>query len=73
MVDVKASKSVLDVAIQILYQFMLVAGLFIVGYAIYQIVGGALEAIFIIIPGILTLGGGIVLRKISGINRLASD
>lgn len=73
MVDVKASKSVLDVAIRMLYQFMLLAGILIVGYAIYLIRGGALEAIFIIIPGILTLGGGIVLRQISAANRFASD
>lgn len=71
MVDTENSKSTLDVAIRILYQFMLLAGILIVSTAIYLIMGGTLEAIFIVIPGLLTLGGGFVLRNISSASRLA--
>lgn len=67
----RSRKSFLDVAICGLYQFMLLAGLSIVSYAAYQIMGGTIQAIFMIFPGLLSLGGGLVLRKISLVNRFA--
>jgi len=67
----KSKKSILDVAIRVLYQFMLTVGVLIVVVAIYLIKGGTLAAIFMIIPGLLTLGGGIVLRQISGVSKFA--
>ena len=64
-------KSSLEIAIRILYQFMLTAGILIVAFAFYLIHGGTVEAIIMIIPGLLALGGGLVLRKISSVNKFA--
>jgi len=69
--NIKSSRSLLEVAISVLYQFMLAAGILIVAFASYLIMGGTIEAIFMMLPGLLTLGGGFVLRKISSANRLA--
>jgi hypothetical protein len=67
----KDRKSVLDTAIRVLYQFMLAAGTLFVIFATYLIAGGTTEAILMILPGLMTLGGGLVLRKIARTNHYA--
>ena len=71
MENTKTNKSFLEFAIQVLYQFMLAAGTLIVIFAIYLMSGGTTEAVLMILPGVITLGGGIVLRKVSRVNKLA--
>jgi len=71
MNDTESTKSLWDLPIRILYQLMLAAGSLFLVYAVYLIAGGTTEAILMFLPGLFTLGGGIVLRKIFSYNRFA--
>lgn len=72
MKDTKSTKrSFLDVAIRVLYQFMLAAGTLFVVSAIYLIASGTTEAVLMFLPGIITFGGGLVMRQISRVSKLA--
>ena len=60
--------TILEKSIRTVCQASLATGTMLITYAIYLISGGTIEAILMFLPGALALGGGLVIRKASGVH-----
>jgi len=72
MISTKRAKTSLDTPIRILYQCLLLAGCLLLISAVFLILRGTIEAILMALPGLLSLGSGIVFRSISKDKRFAA-
>jgi hypothetical protein len=63
MNDTLDKKSIFYMTTFIWYQTMLAAGVIFVTFALYRIAGGTFEAVLMLLPGIISLVGGMVIRN----------